>query len=1195
MRFVLPFLAACFIPYAACAQNAPAQPQTPVQKESVRRTVKPVSTGASTEKQILFETWWKRYTDVVVQELQNEASPIKQFAGLRSKPERQAFLEGKTDKEKNNLLLYAVLYTPFDVVTTVLPYVKDRSVLDQAFLISLSRYDFNTANVVKAFTQAGVNVNTKDYYSKVTPLMLAVVFGNTEADVEAVLDATSDLDAADDMGMSALTYAARYAVSPAFVDMLLDDGANMQITDRRGMTVLQHLRQNNFMPQNEAYQALRERLGEKKFVEKKPKTREFMESLLNGRYDEATKYLQTGVDINAKDAQGRTPLIHAILGKNPLEAAKFLIEEGANVNTADSTGVTPLLQALKTSKNPDLIALLIEAGANVNGADSYGSVPLKVAVLYGQPVETVRLLMNAGANANAKDQNGKTVKQYAAEKMNSGGGVDYGDMFKIEQKSQSQEKASSMTENLIKVLKTDDVGKISAFLTENKIDINARTTQGDTVLFLALKHTRNPEVVKSLLTAGANVRLRRTDSQTPLIYAVRNSAPFETVHMLIQAGASRTAKDNSGKTPADVLEENGDYSPEHYKLLKSFLTYRPSNNATTTYAGDFLTLIRNAEDADIRAALRSGANPNSQDANGNTPLLFLLQDPTEALLVKKMLSAGANPNLANYRYVLPLTYATERKQPEDVINVLIKSGAQRNKETETQYTYKCVKDDIYCLRKYKGKNKRKATKVDVTVKDPSPTELVTKESLVDDVYFLPPDVLQQVLEAKIDATGKNQDGKTPLMNAFTRLGLVAETVKQFIEAKVPVDDADNNGDTALFYAIRSNAPANVVEWLLKSGADPNHFNNSGKTPLAYALDKPEIFALLVDNGANINARDENGRVLLINCLNDPNFYKLIEAGADINTRDENGNTLLMNELMNEQYSPATVRMLLQNGADVNIQNHQGETALMLAAVMYKTSVGGKSDLIEQLLKAGAKIDAIDLSGKTALMHAVSETYNTPVILMLINAGADVGVRDDTFKSAQDYAKENSALKLENDYALIIRRLVPDEDALNEKLFEAVQARDVEMLKSLLSQGASPDATDYEGDSLLIKAVPFANGEAICDVLIRAKANLNTTNKDGDTALMKALIYKKNALALRLINAGADVNIANIKGETPLRRAFLYARNMPLIYALIKAGANVRSRDAFGKTALDYANEVPVLKSHKDYPALLTYLKKAQQR
>ena len=57
-------------------------------------------------------------------------------------------------------------------------------------------------------------------------------------------------------------------------------------------------------------------------------------SLLNERFDEATKYLQTGVDINAKDAQGRTPLIHAILGKNPLEATKFLIEEGANVNTA---------------------------------------------------------------------------------------------------------------------------------------------------------------------------------------------------------------------------------------------------------------------------------------------------------------------------------------------------------------------------------------------------------------------------------------------------------------------------------------------------------------------------------------------------------------------------------------------------------------------------------------------------------------------------------------------------------------------------------------------------------------------------------------------------------------------------------------------------------------------------------------------
>lgn len=1186
MRAVFLFFAAFFfLPFNASAQTAA--------QINVRPAARSVSTGASTEKQILFETWWKRYTDVVVQELQNGKSPIKQFAGLHSAQERRNFLKTKTEKEKNNILLYAVLYTPFDTVTTVLPYVKDRSVLEQAFLISLSRYDFNTAAVVKTFTQAGVSADTRDYYSKITPLMLAVVFGNTEADVEAVLDATTLLDSTDEMGMTALSYAAGYAVSPAFVEMLLDDGANPQITDRRGMTVLQHLRQNNFMPKNKAYQALLERLGEKKFVEKTPKTAEFMESLLNERFDEATKYLQTGVDINGRDAQGRTPLIHAVLSKNPLAAVKFLIEEGANVNTTDSTGVSPLLQALKTTKNTDLIAALIEAGADVNAADAYGSAPLKAAVLYGQPEEVLIRLIAAGADPNAKDQNGKTVRQYAAEKMSAGSGINYQNIFKQEEKRPSQEKASSITDNLIKVLGTDDVNKVLTFLSENKIDINARSTQGDTVLFLALKHTRNPEVIKALLNAGANVRLRRTDSQTPLIYAVKNAAPFETIHILIQAGASRTAKDNSGKTPADVLDETAAYTPEQRKLLKSFLSYRPSNDSVSVYAGDFLTLIQNGEDEDIKAALRSGANPNVQDENGNTPLLFLLQDPIPAQYVKKMLSAGANPNLANYKYVLPLSYAAERRQSNDVMNVLIKSGAKRNREMRWEEASECKEGDKPCLTKFKKGDIR--TKVDATQKDPAPTKLITKESLVDDVYFLPSDVLAQVFEAKIDATHKNAQGRTPLMTAFTRLGLIPETVKLFIEAKIPVDDTDKNGESALFYAIRAKAPANVVSWLLKSGADPNRFNNKGKTPLAYALDKPEIFALLTDNGANINARDKDGNVLLVNCMNDPNFYKLIEAGADINARDENGNSILMNELKKTEYSPAALRTLLQNGADVNIQNHRGETALMLAAVKYKTSVGGNTDLLRQLLKAGAKINAVDLTGKTALMHAVAETYNAPAVLMLIDAGADVGVRDDTFKTAQDYAKENTALKLEKDYPQILRRLVPDEDALNDKLFQAVQARDVELLKNLLSQGASPDVVDYEGDSLLIKAVPFANGEAICDVLIRAGANLNKTNKDGDTALMKALIYKKNALAVKLIAAGADVNIANIKGETPLRRAFLYARNMSLIKALIKAGANVRSRDAFGKTALDYANEVPVLKADKDYPALLAHLKKAQQR
>ena len=93
--------------------------------------------------------------------------------------------------------------------------------------------------------------------------------------------------------------------------------------------------------------------------------------------------------------------------------------------------------------------------------------------------------------------------------------------------------------------------------------------------------------------------------------------------------------------------------------------------------------------------------------------------------------------------------------------------------------------------------------------------------------------------------------------------------------------------------------------------------------------------------------------------------------------------------------------------------------------------------------------------------------------------------------------------------------------------------------------------------------------------------------------MKALIYKKNDLVLKLIQAGANVNVTNLKGETPLRRAFLYTRNVPLIQELIKAGANIQSKDAFGKTALNYVKDAaPVVKNDPEYGALLDSIEKS---
>lgn len=104
-------------------------------------------------------------------------------------------------------------------------------------------------------------------------------------------------------------------------------------------------------------------------------------------------FLAAGVDVNAADERGRTPLLLATLHEDwPL--ALRLIETGADPARADATGTTPAMVAALRGHLPTLRALLAK-GADPNTADANGHTALHYAIAAQRRDAMILLLESA--------------------------------------------------------------------------------------------------------------------------------------------------------------------------------------------------------------------------------------------------------------------------------------------------------------------------------------------------------------------------------------------------------------------------------------------------------------------------------------------------------------------------------------------------------------------------------------------------------------------------------------------------------------------------------------------------------------------------------------------------------------------------------------------------------------------------------
>lgn len=111
--------------------------------------------------------------------------------------------------------------------------------------------------------------------------------------------------------------------------------------------------------------------------------------------DAARLIIDSGkADLNAKDSEGKTPLIVALtVGEK--EIAEALIAKGVDIKAKDKNDLTALNAALRGGQ-AEVATALIEKGADVNAADKTGTTPLMLAQQRGL-TDVVALLKQKGA------------------------------------------------------------------------------------------------------------------------------------------------------------------------------------------------------------------------------------------------------------------------------------------------------------------------------------------------------------------------------------------------------------------------------------------------------------------------------------------------------------------------------------------------------------------------------------------------------------------------------------------------------------------------------------------------------------------------------------------------------------------------------------------------------------------------------
>ncbi len=639
------------------------------------------------------------------------------------------------------------------------------------------------------------------------------------------------------------------------------------------------------------------------------------------------RQLRRGVDVNAMDVEGKTPLMCAAEGQRAgLATLELLVERGANVNAVSGTPQdTPLGLAARNGR-PEMVRFLLSAGADPRFMNQSGYTAITNVPAWRDTghLAVLKILLEAGADADVVSDYGECPLRVALRAGNT-------PALRLLLKYGADRDPGKMTE-LMWAIVLGSVDEVTVAIDRGG-DLSARNYWEMTPWLLCIQ---TGSVVKAdlLLHKGVNVDDRGRCGQTNLMYAVACDHAEMTRWLLIH-GANVHATDDFGHTPLQLAVGSGAATCVQMLLDAGAQLVTPggenviteaTNDETVrvllnagadidTVGDDGYWLLRTAAEAGddrfVRTLLELGASPNTTSTGETALHTAVAWDHLQ--IVSLLLKQGANPNTADVDGWTPLMFARSL----ECVELLLGAGADVDAHDDVGA------DVIQHHRDPEILDRLQTAGATVCPKQGSLGTLLHSAAEDGDV-----DLLDYLLGHRIEVNVATSWGLTPLMTAAEHGR--TDVMRRLLEAGADVNARDEHGRTALFYAAAPEAFTAFQLMQEYSGQESRSILVEALGELAgqmqdildkvtpspnygyHASDDVAALDLLVAADANAEERDADGATPLLvacRCGRPARVARLIQLGVAVNVRDAAGRGV--RDLTSQHHDPEQRHQILR--------------------------------------------------------------------------------------------------------------------------------------------------------------------------------------------------------------------------------------------------------------------------------------------